>query len=131
MNANCQDLAARTRALVVAQVVIGLVVALVFYHQNGPWSAASVGYGTMVSVAVATLLYWSVSRASAKAAKERSKSAIILYLGGAQRFFLVLALFGFGLAVLKLEPVGMVMGFGFSQIAHVFNLWRREAPVSD
>jgi hypothetical protein len=51
----------------------------------------------------------------------------ILYMGAAQRFLLALVLFGFGLAVLKLEPVALIAGFCFAQSIYLFSTKRQRA----
>jgi ATP synthase I chain len=63
------------------------------------------------------LLLRGVSRATQVAAENPGKSMTILYAGAAQRFLLVLALLGAGLALLKLHPLGVLLGFALAQVS--------------
>lgn len=79
-------------------------------------------YGGLISVATSLLLSRGVIRAANAAPENHKKSMIILYLGAAQRFVLVLVLFGAGLAGLKLEPLATIAGFVAAQLVYVIGM---------
>jgi ATP synthase protein I len=76
-------------------------------------------YGAFTSIVLAFLLSRGVKRASEAALHDPKKSMMILYLGAVQRFVLLLVLFAIGLAVLKLDPLACLIGFGLAQLTYV------------
>ncbi len=68
------------------------------------------------------LLSWGVKRAERVAVESLGKSQAILYLGAVQRFVSVLVMFLVGFAVLKLDPLATVIGFGLAHAANLFGL---------
>jgi len=76
----------------------------------------------LTSIALTLLLSHGVKRAESSALQDPKKSMGILYLGAVHRFLLVIAFFIIGLAILKLEPLAMALGFGLTQFAYVFNI---------
>ncbi|HLA74287.1 MAG TPA: hypothetical protein VJM76_00035 [Gammaproteobacteria bacterium] len=115
------SLARRTRKVIVRQIAIGVVVAAVFFWFSGVWGAQSALYGVFVNVLMAFLLGRGVTRAGQIAAHSARRGMVILIIGVVQRFLLVLALFGVGFAVLKLDPLAAIVGFGLSHLAYVMS----------
>jgi len=119
MNENTAlELAIKTRKVIGLQIAIGALVAVFFYLTYSPWHGLSTLYGTLISVLSSWWLSRGVSSAGAHAGQGR-KGEAILYVGAALRFIMVLALFAIGLAVIKLAPVPMVVGFVLAQLAFV------------
>lgn len=119
MNENtAPELAIKTRKVIGLQIAIGILVAVFFYFTGSSWHSLSALYGTMISALSSWWLSRGVSSAGAHAGQGR-KGEAILYVGAALRFVMVLALFAIGLAVIKLVPVPMVVGFVLSQLAFV------------
>ena len=117
MDSSAQELIVKARKVIGLQVVIGGLVAVVFILGKGVDEALSAGYGSVVSIILACLLTRGVIQAGNTVQQSSMKSTAILYMGAVQRFLLVLVLFGFGLAFLKLEPLATVIGFALSQLA--------------
>lgn len=118
------DIAAATRHLVTAQLIFSAIGAAAGLYWHGPWGALSSSYGSLISITTTLLLSWGVKRAEAAAASNPRKSQAVLYLGAAQRFLVVILLFLFGLAVLKLDPLMTVIGFGLAHIGYFLNIRR-------
>jgi ATP synthase protein I len=113
--------------MTVMQITIGGIVAAGFLLKDGELGAKSAIYGAVISIVLSRLLSWGVQRAASAAEGNRKKSMAILYLGAAQRFLLALVLFGFGLGVLKLEPIALIAGFCFAQSIYLFSMKRQRA----
>lgn len=115
MDAAGNELREKTRRVIGLQIGIGLAVAAGFFTVKGPDAAWSAAYGGAVSLVMSLLL----SRGVLLAGRMQSAKAgqAILYAGAAVRFVLVLALLMVGLAVLKLEPLAVVIGFIAVQLA--------------
>ncbi len=97
-----------------------------FFIKSGAWAAQSAIYGTAVSIILACLLLWGVKRAATAAKENQNKSAVLLYIGAAQRFLLALVLFALAISVLKLDAIAMVVGFGLAQVAYLIQARSRE-----
>ncbi len=130
MNSDERDFAASARKLTILQISIGGFVAAGFFIKGGAWLAQSAIYGALISVILTRLLSWGVGRAARAASKNKSKSVSMLYLGAAQRFLLALVLFGFGLAVIKLEPLPMIAGFCLAQAAYLIFIRMQQSSKS-
>ncbi len=76
-------------------------------------------YGALSSIVLVYLLSRCVTRASEVALHDPKKSMVTLYLGAVQRFVLLAVLFAIGLAVLKLDPLACLIGFGLAQLTYV------------
>jgi len=111
------ELAEKARGVISKQLAVAVACAVFFYFYKGGAAALAAMYGAMVCVATTLLLLWGVSRASKAAAESPGKSMTILYAGAAQRFLLVLALLGTGLALLKLHPLGLLFGYVITQFS--------------
>lgn len=110
------DLLAKTRRLIGLQLAAGVVVAVGFFTARGSWEALSAAYGGAISVLMTVLLSRGVMQAERSADRNPGRSQLLLYMGAAIRFVLVLALFGIGLAALGLAPLATVVGFVVVQL---------------
>lgn len=113
------ELAEQARGVISKQLAAGVVVAGLFLVLQGTWPAVSALYGGVVSVSLSLLLLWGVTRASKVAATDPRKSMTILYVGAVQRFVAVLALLALGLALFKLDPLAVLIGFGVAQVSYL------------
>lgn len=117
MNPDAQDVIAQTRKVVVFQLGVAAVAAAGAFWINGVNAAQGTLFGVLTSMVSALSLSWGVVIASRRAVENRNRGMLILYVGAVQRFLLVLAMFGLGVGVLKLNPLFMVIGFGLAQFA--------------
>lgn len=113
---------AAARKLVGLQVLVIAVIAIGFLLGESLQHAAGAVCGGAISIFIAVLLSRGVRRASAQAAEDARKSMMILYLGAAQRFILIGALFALGLVVLGMEPLPMVAGFIAAQLSYLISM---------
>ena len=112
------DLANVARSILVYQAVISVLVALIFLLASGYQMAASALYGGMTALFLTWLRERGISGITGLSA---GKSMLRLYMGAAQRFLWVLALFALALAVLKLDPLACILGFVLSQAGYLMN----------
>jgi ATP synthase protein I len=96
-----------TYSLLAIQLLLTLIIAAFFYIQQGDltvvWSAC---YGGGVGLGVSALLAFRLLQAARPGAGVAG-----LYLGAVERFVFVVAAFAVGLAVLKLAPIPLLVGF--------------------
>jgi len=111
-----------TKRLMINQLIIGLILAGIFWFSSGKHAAVSALFGAFSALSIAAVLGYGVIRANKIATTNPQRSMIIIYFGAVQRFVLVLALFILGLAVLDLNPLAMAATFGLAQIAYAINL---------
>jgi ATP synthase protein I len=116
------ELRAKTRRVIGLQIGIGLAVTAGFFTAKGSGAAWSAAYGGAVSLAVSLLLSRGVLLAGRMNSAKTSQA--VLYAGAAVRFVLVLALLTVGLAVLKLEPLAVLIGFVAVQLAFMLAAMR-------
>ncbi len=128
MNKAAHEVDDRVRKVVAWQVIGSMLAAAAFFVGKG-WGAAQAALcGGAIGVAATLLLSRSVKKAS-RATDDPNAGMRILYLGAAQRFFFVLGAFALGLAVLKLEPLALFIGFVLAQAGYFINargMTRRE-----
>jgi len=106
---------------VVAWQVIGSTLAAVGFFVGKGWGAAQAALcGGAIGIAATLLLSRSVKKAG-RAADNPNAGMRILYLGAAQRFLFVLGAFAFSVAVLKLEPLALFVGFVLAQAGYFIN----------
>ncbi|MCG6970641.1 MAG: ATP synthase subunit I [Gammaproteobacteria bacterium] len=115
--ANSQ-LTAKTRNIAGTQIITSVVVAGLFLLLS-PWDAVSAFYGGFASVLTALWLGRGVKRAEEAVLRDPKRSLQILYFGAVQRFLFVAGLLALGLAVLKLAPVALCVGFAVAQVSFV------------
>lgn len=128
MNTAASEIVAAVRRVVALQAGAAALVAAGFFIGKGQWAAVSGLYGGLISVVTAILLSRGVIRAADAAQQSQKKSMIILYLGAAQRFVLVLVLFGVGLAGLHLAPLPTIAGFVAAQLVYVIGMRAGQRP---
>lgn len=116
---SASKMADNARKIIALQLVVGFAVAVGFFLKEGYWEALSALYGGLVSVISISMLSRGVTQAGRNAQQDAKTSLIILYIGAAVRFVVVLVLFGVGLGVLKLVPLAMIAGFVITQLVFV------------
>ena len=111
-------------SLLVIQAIVTLAVAGGFYTYAGVGMAVAALYGGAIGLVVSVLLAWRMNQASRPGA-----GAVGLYLGALERMAFVVAAFVVGLAVLKLAPLALMVGFIGAEFAYyiVAGLLRRHA----
>lgn len=111
-------LAARAKWVISTQLIISIIVAAIFLTK-GTWEAVAAIYGGAVSICISLFLLWGIQRANAAAKVDPGKGMRILYAGAAQRFILVIGMVALGIAVLKLDPVAVCVGFAIAQAGYL------------
>lgn len=112
------ELAAKARWVISTQLIISVIVAAVFLMKDWESSVAAL-YGGLASICITMLLLWGIKRATEAAKENPGKSMRILYLGAVQRFVVVLGLLAMGIALFKLDPVAMCVGFALAQLSYL------------
>lgn len=121
MNPATQAIETKARKVLVAQLIVGLVSFIGFMLYAGSWPAISAFAGASVSIALLLVLRYGVKRAAEMAQHDQKGSMLILYLGAAQRFILILVLFALGLGVVGFDPLAMFVGFFLAQLSNLIN----------
>jgi len=112
------ELAAKARWVISTQLIISVIVAAVFLFKD-TWQSVAALYGGFASICITTLLLWGIKRATEAAKENPGKSMRILYVGAVQRFLLVLGLLAMGIALFKLNPIAMCVGFALAQLSYL------------
>lgn len=112
------ELAAKARWVISTQLIISVIVAAVFLTK-GIWESVAALYGGIASLCITMLLLWGIKRATEAAKENPGKSMRILYVGAAQRFLLVIGLLAMGIALFKLDPIAMCVGFALAQLSYL------------
>jgi ATP synthase protein I len=112
------ELAAKARWVISTQLIISVIVAAVFLFKD-TWQSVAALYGGFTSICITTLLLWGIKRATEAAKENPGKSMRILYVGAVQRFLLVLGLLAMGIALFKLDPIAMCVGFALAQLSYL------------
>ncbi|NOZ53344.1 MAG: ATP synthase subunit I [Gammaproteobacteria bacterium] len=110
----------KARWLISTQLLVSVLVAA-FFLLKGPWQSLSAFYGGLASICIAVLLTWGVQRATVASAENPTKGMLILYVGAVQRFLLVVGLLALGLAIIKLDPVALCVGFAVAQLSYLIS----------
>lgn len=124
MDTAAQKIFEKTRLVIFTQVVFTLLIGAGFLLVHGTTAAMSALFGGAISVVSALQLSRSVMRAGNLAAQDQKKSMAVLYFGAFQRFVIVLALLGVGLALLKLDPLPLGISFIAAQLAYMISMRR-------
>lgn len=103
----------------VVQGLIGAVALTVFTYYGHATGAA---FGVMIGFVNVLMLAFTFKHANSEAAHDPKSGILVLYMSAVIRFLLLAVLFVIGLAVLKLEPMPMVVTFVLMQIGQMFNL---------
>ena len=112
------ELATRARWVISTQLIISVIVATVFLIK-GTWEFTAALYGGFASICITMLLLWGIKRATEAAKENPGKSMRILYVGAVQRFLLVIGLLAMGIALFKLDPIAMCVGFALAQLSYL------------
>lgn len=118
MSAITQGIDVQAKRLLRFQGIVTLVMGAGFFVVQGQMAGLSALYGALVSLLLVLLLSRGVRKAAMVAQDNPRQSMLILYVGAALRFILVLALFAIGLGLLKLQPLAAFAGFGVAQITN-------------
>lgn len=118
-NALTQAVSGGARAVIATQAVILLASVLGAFALAGTWAGLSAGYGGLVAMALAWLLSRRVARAGEAAGQDSGRGMLVLFIGLAQRFVLVLVLLGVGLGVFKLHALATITGFALTQLGYL------------
>jgi ATP synthase protein I len=120
LNIVAHEVDAKARRIMATQLAATAVVAVAFgLVGGGGWSALSALCGGLTSLSIVLLLRRSVRRASEVALIDQKKSMMILYLGAAQRFIVIIAFFALGLGMFGLAPLAMFAGFAAAQASNI------------
>lgn len=103
----------------VIQGVIGVITLGVFAYYGHAIAAL---YGLMIGLANVAMLAFTFERANKRAAQDPKGGILVLYMSAVIRFALLAVLFVIGLALLKLDPMPMVITFVLMTIGQMFNL---------
>lgn len=109
------------RKVLVSQAVITTLAVVAFTFMDGLRFGVAALYGGMVAITSTWLLKRRVSRVTEAADLSHGKSMLLIYVGVAQRFLLVLVLLALALSVLKLDALACIIGFGLSQLGYVIS----------
>ena len=110
------------RSLLVQGVLIAII-AVVFLALKGVEQATAAVYGGLIALIVAALLGWRLQRAADLGAEEQKmQGSAQLALGAIERFVVVGAGFGLGIAVLKLPPIAMIVAFAVAQLSFLMRV---------
>ena len=112
------ELAAKARWVISTQLIISVIVAAAFLIKS-VWESVAALYGGIASLCIAMLLLWGIKRATEAAKENPGKSMRILYIGAVQRFLLVIGLLAMGIALFKLDPIAMCVGFALAQLSYL------------
>jgi len=115
------EISERARRVIGMQILASVVLAVGFYVGVSALHGRSAFFGGLVGVVLTHLLSRGVKRAEALAATHPRHSMAILYIGAAQRFFIVIAAFAVGLTFLKLSPLPVFIGFAAAQLSYALN----------
>jgi ATP synthase protein I len=103
----------------VVQGLLGIV-AVIGFSIYGQFVSAL--YGMVIGVVNVGLLALTFQQASAKAAIDPKSGILVLYMSAVIRFVLLAVLFVIGLALLKLDPLAVVITFVVMTLGQMFNL---------
>jgi ATP synthase protein I len=112
------ELAAKARWVISTQLIISVIVAAAFLIKS-VWESVAALYGGIASLCITMLLLWGIKRATEAAKENPGKSMRILYIGAVQRFLLVIGLLAMGIALFKLDPIAMCVGFALAQLSYL------------
>ncbi|UQB42160.1 ATP synthase subunit I [Thiomicrospira microaerophila] len=103
----------------IVQGILGLI-AVIGFAVYGQFLSAL--YGMMIGFANIGLLVLTFKKANSKAAADPQGGILVLYMSAVIRFVLLAVLFVIGLALLKLDPLAVVITFVVMTLGQMFNL---------
>ncbi len=122
MDVAAQRLAAGSRKVITAQLLIAAIVAGCFFFIEGYLGSVSAIAGGAISMITTLILWGSMSWSSSVSRHSPNVSQVILYASAAFRFVMVLVMFVICLKVFELAPLAVVVGFCLAQLAYAVNM---------
>lgn len=108
------------RRVLIAQTVLLITVATVFFSTTGQGAALAAAYGGAITLFGS---WWTARRVNQAAVLARqlqaSAGALALYGGAVQRYIFVLAALAIGFGLLMLPPLPLLAGFAISQLGYM------------
>jgi len=112
------------KSLSFTQLAFVLIAAIVSFLQRDGGFALALIFGGLISLAGTWVHAWRVHLATEATTDESGKGLGIdaseLVKGSVLKFIIVIALFAFGMAVIKLEPAAILTGFVIAQMSFLF-----------
>ncbi|MDH5516951.1 MAG: ATP synthase subunit I [Gammaproteobacteria bacterium] len=112
--------AATIRRLSLTQLAFVLMAALVAFLQRDGGYALALMFGGLISLAGTWVHAWRVQIATEENEGGPGIDSSELIKGSVLKFTVVIALFALGMAVIKLEPLAIVIGFVIAQMSFLF-----------
>lgn len=108
----------QTKKLLLLQSAASILVSIGFFlYQANILTAVSAIGGGVIAMVIGLMMRWDFSRAEKVASHDIKRSAVILYVGAVQRFFMVIALFVLGI-FMNLSPLPLLVGFAAAQLCY-------------
>lgn len=108
-----------TRNVLLIQLLITAVITAVAGDLSGKPVAIAALFGCLIVASNTLLQLWHMRRAERIAKEDAERILRIVYRCAAERIFSTVALFLIGLVALKLNPLGLLVGFIAGQMAIV------------
>ncbi len=115
------DISGQVRRVLLVQALAGAALGTGLFIAYGLLHGLSVGFGVLVGMALTLLLGRSVRRAGEVAATDPKRGMTLLYVGAVVRFVFVIAALALGLALFRLNPLLVAVGFVAAQLAQLVN----------
>jgi len=106
--------------MVLVQVAFTIIIAVIFYLQQGTEFALAALYGGAVTLASTLLSAWRTNAAIEADQHNAEHGMLEFYQIMVMRFLLVVGLLALGLGWLKLAPIALVSGFIAAQVGQIF-----------
>ena len=108
------------KRLSLTQLAFVMIAALVSLLQKDSGFALALLFGGLISLAGTWVHAWRVHIATEAANEGLGIDSSELVKGSVLKFMIVIALFALGMAVIKLEPLAIVIGFVIAQMSFLF-----------
>lgn len=115
------DLSNIAHRVLISQAMITALAVVTFTLTDGLRFGIAALYGGMVAILSTWLLKRRIGGVAQRVDLSSGKSMLLIYLGVAQRFVMVLVLLALALGILKLDPLACIVGFGLSQLGYVIS----------
>lgn len=119
------------RRLLLSQIVLTLAAVLLMLYLRAPagYPGLAAAYGGAMALVNSLLLAWRTRRAGERASQGDSQLQVMALMGGAiERMVFTLAGFGVGMALFKLDPVALIVGFACAELGYVSAAYRSMRP---
>lgn len=107
--------------LLLIQASITLVTALGYGVTAGYMMAIAALAGGLIALFNTGVSTFFLRRATAVAGSDQQQGLLLFYTGAALRFLAVPLFVAVGIALLNLNPIALLIGFGLAQLAYLFN----------